>query len=228
MSRELVSSAVALITAVACWNWRAHVRRGGRQIGVSFEVGQPGLERAAGGLGAFGMSSASRVAPGDPVVVAVVIKNVGESPAEMTVPGDFVDSFGLSVVGPSGKEVLTEYGKRMHTGSRPPGYSLEPGKEDVRIITLSRKFDFSVAGKYIITTLRWKVRDGFIQDDTLPVAAKIEITVDESLPKADQAILPNGEPRWRTKSSETSSSHRSATLGPVGRVPPKGGWIAGL
>jgi hypothetical protein len=28
------------------------------------------------------------------------------------------------------------------------------------------------------------------------VAAKIEITVDESLPKADQAILPNGEPRW--------------------------------
>ena len=197
MSRELVSSAVALITAVACWNWAP--RTFAAEVGKSASLSKWANRDSSApleGLVLSVMSSASRVAPGDPVVVAVVIKNVGESPAEMTVPGDFVDSFGLSVVGPSGKEVLTEYGKRMHTGSRPPGYSLEPGKEDVRIITLSRKFDFSVAGKYIITTLRWKVRDGFIQDDTLPVAAKIEITVDESLPKADQAILPNGEPRW--------------------------------
>ncbi len=106
---------------------------------------------------------------------------MGKEVATLTQTNILLRDYRLKVIGPDGKESLTEYGKRQRgvaLGRFTP-YLLGPGKEDVGYFNLGRLFDFSVDGKYKISVERMVDDPDWLH--VTPASAKIEITVDESL-----------------------------------------------
>ena len=126
-------------------------------------------------------------APGERIVLNACLKNIGQHDVKaITMQPSPI--YQVSVLLPDGKELpLTLYGNSIFKnpwkiGSRSTRI-LKPGEEThVEELQLSRLFDFSLAGKYVISVKRAVIRrDGTVRPKLYATSNKLEITVDESI-----------------------------------------------
>ena len=127
------------------------------------------------------ITSAERVPPGDPIVVGVATRNVGKEVATLTQTNILLRDYRLKVIGPDGKESLTEYGKRS-AASRWEG-SLLICWDQAKKTWATLIWGGCSTSPWTEST-RYSVERMVDDPDWLhvtPASAKIEITVDESL-----------------------------------------------
>ncbi len=152
-------------------------------------------------------------APGEPILLKVCFKNVGEKDVKV-VYADPLGLYQVSVLLPDGKPApltlfgiqresgprvsvlprdgkpapLTLFGIQREAGPRESSEfalgTLKPGEETCDELELSRLFDFTLAGKYTVSVQR-----AVSVSSTLKATSnKLELTVDESIGGADGPV----------------------------------------
>lgn len=132
------------------------------------------------------MTKKAAYAPGERIILNVCLKNIGQHDVKVitTQPSPI---YQVSVLLPDGKESpLTLYGNSIFKNPWEDGSQstriLKPGEETHVELQLSRLFDFSLAGKYVVSVKRAVIRkDGTVRPKLYATSNKLKITVDESL-----------------------------------------------
>jgi hypothetical protein len=91
--------------------------------------------------------------PGEPIILTISLKNVSTNDIEIV--GPILAGYDIEVLGPTGEKVpLTLYGKMRFENSRLGSRAvnmLKPGTDFSLEVNLSRLFDMTLRGKYIVS-----------------------------------------------------------------------------
>jgi hypothetical protein len=127
-------------------------------------------------------------APEERIVLTVRYKNVGQKPVRTMFTGNEFATYDIDVLLPNGKETRkTLYGKRCSEESE-PGYvatsETQPGEEKSRGgIPLSRCFDFSLDGTYMIVVRQILLQRGKDGEVLKATSNKLKVTINSRLTK---------------------------------------------
>jgi len=123
-------------------------------------------------------------APGAPVLLTVVFKNVGQQDVRI-IERNLLATYRIRVLLPSGTGApLTLFGKTRYANCSDGSASvsfLKPGEQERARFAISRLFDLSLAGKYTVFVQRHVWTPGNNTSTTEVTSNRLELAIDDTL-----------------------------------------------